>query len=143
MKKLLVALAFFSLIQSAKAPKEGIDGQVFWISGDQMPGPGKVLTPQQGVVREILFYNRLTLNDVKLENQFAHNITAEPVASLWSKADGTFRVKLPPGTYSAFTREPAGLFANNIDRDGCISCVVVKPRQFSWLVISIDYEAAY
>ena len=143
MKKLLLVLAFFAIIQSVKPPREGINGQVFWISGDQMPGPGKVLSPQQGVIREILIYDRVTVGDVKLENQFARDITGEPIASVWSKQDGTFSVKVAPGTYSVFTREPAGFFANTVDNNGCINCVVVKPKQFSWVVISIDYEATY
>jgi hypothetical protein len=143
MKKLLLLLAFFSTLQFTTPLKEGIKGQVFWLSGDQMPGPGKKNSPQLGVVREILIYKKITVDEVVRKDQFVEITDAEPVATLRSNADGTFKVKLPPGEYSVFSREPNGLFANIIDQNGCINCVTVKPKTFAWVVITIDYEAVY
>lgn len=143
MKKLLLLLAFFGIIQFTQAPRQGIKGQVFWISGDQMPGPGKTVSPQQGIVREVLAYERVMFKDVSQEGQFIQEITAEPAGKAMSKADGSFKIKLPPGEYSLFTREPQGLFVNTVDHNGCINCVLVKPKQYSWFTITIDYEAAY
>ena len=143
MKKLFLLLAFFTLVQFTKGPKEGIKGQVFWISGNQMPGPGKTIPPQSGVIRELLIYKAATMKDVEQRDQFFHEIKTELVAKTWSKADGSFKIKLPAGEYSVFTQETKGLFANLIDNNGCISCVVVKPKKYSWVAITIDYEAAY
>ena len=143
MKKLLLLLAFFSFVQFAAPPKEGIKGQVFWVSGDQMPGPGKSVSPQLGVVRDILIFKKLTVGDVNQNGQFIDVKDAEPVTTVRSNSDGTFKAKLPPGDYSVFTREPAGLFANIIDHDGCVNCITVKPKSFAWMSITIDYEASY
>ena len=143
MKKLLLLLAFFSIVQFTKAPKEGIKGQVFWLSGNQMPGPGKTIPPQLGAAREIVIYKATTLKDVEQKDQFFHEIKTDLVTKAWSKTDGSFKIKLAPGEYSVFTQEPSGLFANAIDKNGCISCVVVKPKKYSWMAITIDYEAVY
>jgi len=143
MKKLLLLLAFFSIAQFTKAPKEGIKGQVFWISGNQMPGPGKSIPPNQGIAREIHIYKATNLKDVHQKDQFFYEIKTELVAKAWSSMDGSFKIKLYPGEYSVFTLEPSGLFANVIDQNGCIGCVVVQAKKYSWLAITIDYEAAY
>ena len=145
MKKLLFLLAFFSLVQFVGAPKEGIKGQIFWISGNQMPGPGKSTTAELGVARDVLIYKATTGNDVEQKDQFYQNIKTELVGRVRSSAvDGTFKIKVPPGEYSVFTQEPNGLlFGNTPDGKGCISCVVVKPKKFSWVALTVDYEAAY
>ncbi len=108
-----------------------------------MPGPRKDTSPQQGIVREILAYKRVMVTDVIQTDQFIREIAAEPAGIAKSKPDGTFKIKLAPGEYSLFTREPRGLFVNTVDHNGCINCVVVKPKKFSWFTITIDYEAAY
>ena len=143
MKKLLLVLAFFGIVQFTKGPKEGIQGQVFWLSGNQMPGPGKSIPPQNGVAREIVVYKAVTLNDAEQSDQFFNNVKADLVTKAMSKPDGTFKIKLPPGKYSVFTQEQKGLFANIIDQDGCVSCVEVRPKKYTWMTITVDYEAAY
>jgi hypothetical protein len=143
MKKLFLLLAFFTLIQSAKPPKEGIKGQVFWISGNQMPGPGRDVSPQQGVSREIVVYPKLMDSQVQRTDQFVTNLPGEPLATDRSLADGSFKIRLPAGEYSVFTREEQGLYANLIDRNGCLNCVVVQPKKFTWMTITVDYEAVY
>ena len=143
MKKLLLVLAFFGIVQFTKGPKEGIQGQVFWLSGNQMPGPGKSISPQYGVTREIIVYKAATLNDVEQSDQFFNNVKTELVTKAMSKVDGSFKIKLPPGKYSVFTQEQKGLFGNMVDKDGCVSCVEVRPKKYAWMTITVDYEAAY
>ena len=143
MKKLFLVLAFFGIVQFTKGPKEGIQGQVFWVSGNQMPGPGKSIPPQQGVTREIVVYKAATLQDVEQKDLFFTSVKTELVTKAVSKSDGSFKIKLPPGRYSVFTQEQKGLFANIIDQNGCVSCVEVHPKKYSWVAITVDYEAAY
>lgn len=140
MKKVIVLLAFLSMLQFTKPPREGISGQVFWVRDDQMSGPSKTIAPPLGVVREILIYKATSLKDAVQDDQFFSEIQTELVTQVWSKENGTFKVKLPPGEYSVFTRESRGLYAGLVDRNGCINCVVVKPRKFSWVAITIDYD---
>lgn len=137
---ILILLAFSFL---SYAQKQGIRGQVFWLSGNQMPGPGKALSPQQGAIREIHIYNAASMKDNPSPNGFFSSISSVFVTSVVSEKDGTFKVRLEPGRYSVFVKEQNGLFANLFDGEGCINCVIVKPKEFAWITITVDYEAAY
>jgi hypothetical protein len=123
--------------------KQGLKGQVFWVSGNQMPGPDAVLSPNQGAVREILIYEITNVSDATQVGPFFRDIKTKLIATTQSKPDGSFKIKLPVGSYSVFTRERNGLYANLFDGRGNINAVTVKAGQFAWRTITIDYDAAY
>jgi hypothetical protein len=125
------------------AQKQGIKGQVFWLSGNQMPGPGVQRPPQQGIIREVHIYKVATMNDVVMDNNYYTQVKTELVAKVISAKDGYFKVKLPVGEYSVFTVEPKGLFANMFDVNNRINPVIVQPKKFTWITITVDYDAAY
>jgi hypothetical protein len=125
------------------AQKQGLKGQVFWVSGNQMPGPESILSPNQGAVREILIYELTSFKDVTQVGPFFRDIKTKLVANVTSKPDGTFKVKLMPGAYSVFTKEKNGLYANLFDEKNNINPVTIREGQYAWKTISIDYEAAY
>jgi hypothetical protein len=108
-----------------------------------MPGPGRGISAQQGVSREIVIYQKIHDSRVQRDNQFVAELPGPPVATVRSQPDGTFKIRLPVGEYSVFTREPKGLFVNVIDRNGCLNCIVVEPKKFTWMTITVDYEAVY
>lgn len=139
----LLCIAMFLATFSASAQRQGIKGEVLWIGGNQMPGPGKVATPKLGVQREIHIYSVTTVETEGHSGPFFTSLKADFVAQLQTKTDGSFKIKLPPGEYSVFVKEPQGLFANLFDGDGKINPVTVKSKQFAWVVITVDYEAAY
>jgi hypothetical protein len=143
MRTLFFLMVLFQFHASSFGQKQGIQGQVFWLSGNQMPGPEKAVTPQQGIVREIHVYNAVTLANTQRQDGFFQNIDAVLVTKVSTNPDGSFRIKLPPGKYSLFTKEEKGLFANLYDGNGCINCISVKPRKYSWITITVYYEAAY
>jgi hypothetical protein len=140
--KLLFVLLIFSSFHALHAQQEGVKGQVFWIYGDKMPGPEK-RSPMQGVVREIDVYELTTLADVDQGNGFFKKIYTRFVTSTTSAEDGTFKIKLPPGKYSLFVKEENGFYANLFDSDKNICLITVKPKQYAWMTITIDYEATY
>jgi hypothetical protein len=141
--KPLFFLLLLSSCYTLRAQQQGVNGQVFWIYGDQMPGPEKRSNPMQGVVREIDVYELTTLADVDQGNGFFKKVYTRFVTSTISKQDGTFRIKLPPGRYSLFVKEENGLYANLFDSDKNISPITVKEKQYSWMTITIDYQATY
>ena len=143
MAKLLLTILFVVLQLQAEAQKQGIKGQVLWVSGNQMPGTSKKITPQQGIVREVVIYPEIKLKDTKQTDGFFTITQSVPVATVLSKSDGSFYVKLPPGNYSVFTKESKGLFANLFDGQGIINPVKVKPKKYTWITLAIDYEAVY
>lgn len=123
--------------------KQGIAGKVVWISGNQMPGPGKAHTPPKPIAREIYFYTPTAPNETKMSNGLFSDIRTTLVAKITSKVDGTFSVKLPAGEYSVFTKETDGFFANIYDAKGRINVVKVSRRKFTKLTIQVNYQAAY
>jgi hypothetical protein len=143
MKQIVFLLVFVSAAFAATAQKQGISGKVFWVSGNQMPSPGNYITPQQGAPREIQIYKVAKLNETDQINGFFTAIKTEFIKKVFSDIEGSFKIKLPPGEYSVFVKEPQGLFANSFDKDNKINVVVVKPGKFSWVTINIDYDAAY
>ena len=108
-----------------------------------MPGPEAILSPNQGATREIIIYELTTFKDVTQVGPFFRDVKTKMVATIQSKPDGTFKVKLPPGAYSVFTKERNGLYANLFDEKNNINPVTVKDGQYAWRTITIDYDAAY
>ncbi|HEY5823452.1 MAG TPA: carboxypeptidase regulatory-like domain-containing protein [Cyclobacteriaceae bacterium] len=137
------ALCLLFLTSAAQKLKQGIQGQVYWISGNQMPGPGTKMSPQLGVQREVHIYELTYLKDCQQDGTFFNAISTRLITTALSLPDGTFKIKLPPGTYSVFVKEPKGLFANLFDQKSAINPIIVKEKQYAWLTIAIDYEAAY
>lgn len=142
MKYTLVILFLLTSLAAA-GQKQGLQGQVFWVSGNQMPGPDAVLSPNQGAVREVLIYELTNLSDATQVGPFFRDIKTRLVATITSKSDGTFKIKLPVGSYSVFTREKSGYYANLFDGKGYINPVTIKEGQYAWKTITIDYDAAY
>lgn len=138
---IILGMVFFT--QQAACQQQGIKGEVLWLSGNQMPGPGKLTKPKKGIVREILVYNAVRLQDVEQTNGFFSSIKTDLVAKTKSDSKGCFKIKLPPGQYSVFIKEPQGLYANLYNQDGQLNYIEVKPKQYSTLTITVDYEAAY
>ena len=133
----------FMVSLTGLAQKQGLRGQVFWVSGNQMPGPEVILSPNQGAVREILIYELTSFKDATQVGPFFRDIKTKMVTSVFSKPDGTFKVKLLPGAYSVFTKEKNGLYANLFDENNNINPVTIEAGQYAWKTITIDYDAAY
>jgi hypothetical protein len=136
----LLLLLSFSMIY---AQQQGITGKVEWLSGNQMPGPGKSPGKPKPIKREIWIYEPVFVKQTKAEGVFFSEIPSEPITKVKSGCRGRFRVRLPPGEYSLFIKENSGLFANRFDGQNRINCIVVKPGEFTKIVIRVDYEAAY
>lgn len=129
---------------SAVAQKQGIRGKVVWVSGNQMPGPDRKITEPTGIKREIYIYQATTLDQATANNGvFFSAITTTLVKKVRSNKKGKFCVKLPPGEYSVFVKEPRGLFANSFDINNRIQCITVKPGEYANPVIQVNYKAAY
>ncbi len=140
----LFLLAVILSTCSTTLPKQGIKGQVLWVSGNQLPGPDSKRTAHYGVQRELHIYELTTTHQATMSPEgFFSNIKTKLVTVVTTKADGSFKLRLPAGKYSVFVKEDKGLFANHFDENNAINLITVKEKQFTWLPISIDYQAAY
>jgi hypothetical protein len=140
-----IHIFFLILIFSAGclSQKQGISGMVFWVAGNQMPGPNKKSPSPQPIERDIYIYEPVKLSDTKRANGFYSEINAKLVTKVKSEPDGSFHITLPSGKYSVFVKEPGGFFATLLDGEGYINVIEVTKKEFSKTVLNVNYEAAY
>ncbi|MGI4021263.1 MAG: hypothetical protein ACRYFA_07135 [Janthinobacterium lividum] len=105
--------------------KQGVCGTVLLKQGNQMPAPGRKLSPGQPVIREIAVYQLTNLSDVKNTDGIFSAIKTALVAKTRSNAKGYFELTLPIGKYSVFVVEKEGLYANYFNGKGSINPVEV------------------
>ena len=141
--KIICSILLFAVVFPATAQKQGICGKVLWVAGNQMPGPGKKLSKGSGVEREIHIYEVVTVENTTQQNGFFTDIRSRRVAVGMSRSNGSYKIALPPGNYSVFTKEPDGLFANLFDAQGAINVVTVKEGEFTVIDLTVNYKAAY
>lgn len=150
-----ILLSFgFLFLANCKAPQgsitseisinEGIAGRVLWREGNFMPtidggDQGKSI----GISREILIFELTNINQVTQRDEFFTDIKSRLIKSVTSNPDGIFEVAIEPGTYSVFTKEEGGLFANIYDGENNIFPVTVDSGKVTGVTIVIDYKAAY
>ncbi|MEQ9415630.1 MAG: carboxypeptidase regulatory-like domain-containing protein [Cyclobacteriaceae bacterium] len=143
MREFLVLLILLLSACSTTKPRQGIKGQVLWASGNQMPGPGAGQPSNYGVQRELHVYELTSLKEVTMSDGFFSDIKTKLVTIVTTKKDGTFKLRLPTGEYSIFVKEDKGLFANRFDQNSAINPTRINEKEFVWLPITVDYQAAY
>ena len=153
MKLIKLNVIFFVLMLSAcansnmtannKQVRQGVTGQVLWLEGNLMPGPGRNTTQGEPVVREIYFYNPVKMKDLKGSGNLYEEVPGEAVAVATSDTEGNFSVKLKPGQYSVFTKEPQGYFASSFNGEGVVNPVKVQENEITEMNIKINYKAVY
>jgi hypothetical protein len=125
-----------------KEIEQGIAGKVLWREGDHMPGPGN--TPRSvGVVKEVLIYELTKTNQAVQNGQFFTDLKTDMVQKVTSDTNGNFQVSLNPGTYSIFTKEADGYFANIFDSEDNIFPITVDSGRVTRVSIVVDYKAVY
>lgn len=125
------------IVAAAQTLRQGIQGQVFLVA-NTLPDSSERTRPNSGIKREVVIYELTTLDQASHENGFFKQVPTAIVLSAMTEDDGSFKVKLPPGTYSVFVKEGDGLYANLFEQNR-INPVVVKPKQYSWVTITIEY----
>ena len=124
--------------------EQGITGQVLWKEGNHMPSPGGRFTAiTKPVEKEIVVYEMTNKSQAKAFGPFFSDIKTALIAKVKSTKTGFFQVELPVGTYSVFSVEPGGLFANSFDGKGNIQLVEVTKGAKIHIDFAIDYMASY
>ncbi len=127
---------------------QGIQGQVLWLEGNQMPS----IVEDTAAVREsagkpvsrtVYIYALTHRDQTTMEQGFYMDIDSPLITKVSTSEDGFFQVFLPPGRYSLFVKEPQGLYANLYDGEGNIHPVTVMHDSVSQLTFTIDYKAVY
>jgi hypothetical protein len=148
----LLLLTVHAFGQKAPAKKakpmanQGICGTVLELKGNHMPGPDKPMPKGQPVVREVVIYPLLTMEQVKMDDEgFIQDVPGiNSLQTVRSDKQGKFcAYKLPAGRYSVLVRESKGLYANLFDLDGRINAQTVRPGKVTQTTVEITHQAAF
>lgn len=122
---------------------QGIIGNILWISGNQMPSPDKKSSAPKPIKREIFIYELTKMSQVTGQAPVYDSIHSTLFKKLLSDDNGGFKVYLPVGSYSIFTKEDKGFFASIFDRNQNINPIVVTKNVFTQVTINVNYQATY
>ena len=139
----LLLVMGFSCQKKDQNSTQGIKGKVLWMEGNHMPGPGREIPEGKPVERTVLIYPLTNISQAEGNAPMFGAVEHEPIQAVRSNAQGIFTINLPPGSYSIFTKEEKGLFANFFDGNNNIHPVVVKQGEFTEIVIEVNYMAMY
>jgi hypothetical protein len=125
--------------------KEGIEGYVYEVKGNQMPSPDIKRSPPKGIKTTVYVYELTGPDQVTKHERagFYSAIHSKLVKKVETNEKGYFKVKLSPGKYSLFTRVDSLFYANLFDQDNRIFPVEVLRKKRTEVVIKQDFKAAY
>jgi len=136
------------MIQAASGPLhkvQGIEGYVYRISGNQMPSPDIKPTPPKGIKTALYIFDLTNISQTVRQGQssFYLSVKTKLIKKVETDSTGYFKVKLPTGHYSLFTKKAELFYANWFDGNNNIAPVEVLPRKLSRVEFKIDYDAYY
>ena len=136
-------VTFFTLAFKSK-PKQGLEGYIYFVTGNRMPSPDVKQAAPSGYSTTLFIYELTNRNQVTSINQspFYSNISTKLVKTVKSNDEGYFKVKLPPGDYSLFVKKDNSFYANLFEGDN-INPVKVVAGQFTQVKVNVDYDAVY
>lgn len=132
--------------KSKKSTAQGIQGVIIWKAGDQMPSPDRPAGVTAGVFvqREVYVYVLTNeSNTVKNTEGFYTKVNTRLIKKFTTDKRGRFKVSLPVGKYSLFTKEDNGLYANLFDESMNIFPAQVKRGSYTNVSFEITYEAVF
>ncbi len=149
----IVSLAFLVLAAcvSHKAGqnsriKQGVEGQITEITGNQMPMKGAPPSQPKPFPTKVYFYEPTTLQQVTPLSAGAPiytKVNTKLVASVITDSLGNYKVALPVGTYSVFVEHEKRFFANSFDAQQNIQLVGVTKNNITRFNIEVNARAIY
>ncbi len=125
--------------------KQGIEGYVYRISGNQMPQPGIEPPPPPPFSTTVYIYEATNISEVIRVKQSAYyrSINKKLITTVQSDSTGHFAVELPVGSYSLFTKVKDLFYANMFDMYNNIALVKVDSAKTTAATIKVDAGAIY
>jgi hypothetical protein len=124
---------------------QGIEGYIYFVSGNQMPSPDRKPSSPQGMKTTLYIYQLTNINQVTRQGQsvFYSAINTKLISKVESDTTGYFKVQSEPGSYSLFTKKGALFYARIFDKDNNIAPVQVLAGKITKAEVRIDYDATY
>jgi hypothetical protein len=131
--------------QSASPISQGIEGHIYFVSGNQMPSPNKKPSRPKGIKTTLYVYELTNINQVTRQGQsvFYSFVNTKLVSRAESDSNGYFTVPLKPARYSLFTKKGDLFFAGIFDVYNNIAPTEVLPGKITEVDVRVDYDATY
>lgn len=143
----LIALILVCLVALRPVPikKEGIEGYLYKVSGNQMPSPDIRPAVPKGAKGYLYIYELTNINQAvkKTGSSFYSSVSTRLIRKVRTNSNGYFKVILAPGKYSIFIKKDTVLYANRFDSQNNIAPVEVKRRKMTKVEVRMDYNAVY
>jgi hypothetical protein len=140
---MMILLSACAATKLQVAGRQGIEGNIYLVSGNQMPGPGRPLNKGRGVSRTVYFYAPTTGNETQGTAPLYTNLKTKLIAQTKSDSTGHYSIKLPAGKYSVFINEAGHLFAAESDGTGTLNPVDVLSKTITKKDFTLNHNAAY
>ena len=121
---------------------QGIEGHVYFVSGNQMPSPDRKSLPPKGIKTIVYVFQLTNISQVERQGQsaFYSLIKTKIIKKTESDSTGYFKVQLEPGMYSLFTKSSKLFYANIFDDRNNIAPTEVLAGKITKVEIKIDYN---
>ena len=123
--------------------KQGIKGNVYLASRDQMPSPDLPLSKPKGMKATVAIFELTNTNQVKIAGKFYETPTTKLVELIQTDEEGAYKLKLKPGKYSLFVKIDGLYYSNVFDDKLNIHPVEVKKGKWSTDNFTVSYNAVY
>ena len=131
----------FTLIAlSADAQRSFILGKLYWNHAESNVASNQIVE-YSGIPLEIFIYPLLTKAEVDMEDGSITKIYGSVIQRVLSSWNGTFKIKVPPGSYSVFVLYRNRYYGNLQDVNGNLSPVHVDKKGKYWITITMDYSS--
>lgn len=125
--------------------QQGIEGFVYKRSGNLMPYPNRPPQNANGFSTVLYIYEPTNIKDVdrKETSAFYFAIHKKLISTVQSDSTGHFRIGLPTGSYSLFTKVGNLLYGNTFDAENNIDLVTVNTKKITQTTIKVDLGTTY
>ena len=125
--------------------KSFLEGNIFWVAGNQMPGPGQGEKKFPGYKTTLYIYELTNASDAKKApiRPFYFAPSTKLIKTIETDAEGHFKTEIAPGKYSLFVKKADLFFANQFDEKNNLFPVTVSKKKTTKVIFKADWEAAY
>ena len=134
----------YLLFLSFWSPKQGIEGFLREVKGNQMGIEKKSSLKGQPLVGRLYVFNDLSDSDlVGLEGQWCKSVQQKPYLIIQTDNKGYFKQALKKGKYVVLVEVYDGFFIPSFDQYNHPTKVLVEPQKYSSLNILVNSKAFY
>jgi hypothetical protein len=140
-----IALLFSCTMQKTTSGPvtQGIEGNLYKVSGNQMPMKGGERSKPKPLISEVYIYQATTAKQVQGQGTLYSQINTKLAAKVKTDNNGHYKIALPAGLYSVFVKEGNLYFASESDGTGTLNPAEVVVGKITTRNITVNHDAAY